>query len=561
MIASGALLWALAVAAIGIFIVASGTESACNGWPLCNNSLAAPGSTDGMLLLSHRVAALGLIVGSGLLIYWAWTRLSDERWLVRLAASAFALTLAQAVLGGLGVAFEFPGWLGVVHVTLSTILCVILLGIVLLTLSRSEASLPDGATGLAVLGAVAISFALLLNPSAVSLESLSWSSAGGATAGVLLLAAVAIGSIVLMLRQTNHRFGRIGTLLGVAGLIAAGALALMDASSGWNAVPDLLLWGAVLALLATAIDGNADHVRGWLQREILIDRAGLKEQLRGYARVSKPGIMLLLLTTTFCSMLAAQAGWPGLSLVLLTLLGGALASGGASAMNCYIDRDIDQIMARTRKRPIPTRSLTAAQVRGYAVTLSVASVVLLAIWVNPLAALLALAGNLFYILIYTAWLKRSTPQNIVIGGAAGSFPPLVGWAAVTGNLAIAPLILAAIVFLWTPPHFWSLAILKKRDYERAGIPMMPVMRGEAHTRLEILLYTLILVPVTLLLVPAGGAGVFYLGAATILGAVFISYAVRMYREGNARLAWPLFKYSNYYLAALLAALVVDALIR
>ena len=273
----------------------------------------------------------------------------------------------------------------------------------------------------------------------------------------------------------------------------------------------------------------------------------------------KPGIMVLLLITTFFAMLVAgaAAGWPSLGLIGATLLGGVLASGGASALNCYIDRDIDVVMARTRKRPLPTGRLTPVQVRNFGLALSVLAVVELALLVNPLAALLALTGNLYYVVLYTRFLKRSTPQNIVIGGGAGAFPPLVGWAAVTGSLTLTPLLLFALIYYWTPPHFWSLALLKARDYERAGIPMLPVTHGQAQTRKFILIYSWLLVGVTLLLAPASGAGAIYLAAALVLGAVFVGFATRMYREGTARLAWPLFKYSNYYLALILLALVID----
>lgn len=568
LIAANGLIWAFAAAALGMIIVASGSQQACQGWPLCNRTLEAPTDPTGLIFLAHRVAALLLLVSSGWLAYWTWSRLTSERWLVRLAATSFLLTLAQAVLGGLGVAFEFPSGVGLTHVVLTIAISVLLLSVIILTNATSTAAVADGTVELAGLGSLTLASALLLGAAgstAISIDTLSWGQAGGASLASLLLLGVAIGAVSGLLLIARRSAS--STLLRSAGVLFGGAIAswlLVDAmplAAGYDAIPGIFGWGAMLCLAGVAIDGGRERAITYLQGGMAIDASGLKAKLREFAMVTKPGIMLLLLTTTVCSMLAAAAGWPSTSLVLLTVLGGALASGGASALNCYIDRDIDQVMARTRKRPIPTGSLSPAQVRGFAITLSILSVIILATFVNPLAALLALAGNLFYIVIYTKWLKRSTPQNIVIGGAAGSFPPLVGWAAVTGSLAIAPLLLAAIVFLWTPPHFWSLAILKKRDYERASVPMMPVTHGEAHTRREILLYALLLVAVSILLVPAGGAGIFYLGAAAILGAVFVSYAVRMYREGNARLAWPLFKYSNYYLAALLAALVVDAILR
>ncbi len=282
----------------------------------------------------------------------------------------------------------------------------------------------------------------------------------------------------------------------------------------------------------------------------------IREAARDYLRVMKPGIIVLLLITTVGAMLVAGP-WPSIWLVLATMLGGALASGGASALNCYIDRDIDPVMARTRKRPLPTGRLTPVQVRNFGLILSALAVIELWLLVNPLAALLALAGNVFYVMIYTNWLKRSTPQNIVIGGAAGAFPPLVGWAAVTGTLSLSALLLFAIIFYWTPPHFWSLALLKARDYERAGIPMLPVTHGAQYTRKMILLYSILLVGITLLVVPASAAGWLYLALAVALGLVFVGLATKMYLEGTSRLAWRLFKFSNYYLTLVLAAMVLD----
>jgi len=355
----------------------------------------------------------------------------------------------------------------------------------------------------------------------------------------------------------------VGTRIRVAPMLLGGFAAVFGAEIVIGAVSAS---GAAPAAIETLHFGVAGVAWALLVRVLLLtvpapapSRAvgTTRELLRDYFRVTKPGIMVLLLTTTLGAMLIAGTGWPSLSLVLLTLLGGALASGGASALNCYIDRDIDVVMARTRKRPIPTGRLTGDQVRGFGLLLSALAVVVLATFVNPLAALLALAGNLFYVLIYTRWLKRSTPQNIVIGGAAGAFPPLVGWAAVTGSLSLTALLLFALIYYWTPPHFWSLALLKARDYQRAGVPMLPVTHGDAHTRRLILLYALQLVAVTLLLVPAGYVGLLYLAAAIALGGVFVGYAARMYAEGTSRLAWRLFKYSNYYLAALLLAMVVD----
>ncbi len=278
-----------------------------------------------------------------------------------------------------------------------------------------------------------------------------------------------------------------------------------------------------------------------------------------YVALTKPGILSLLLVTTFGAMLIAAEGMPPLGLIVATLVGGALAAGGANALNCFLDRDIDARMARTRGRATAAGRICPAAALGFGLTLSAVAVLGLGVLVNWLAAGLALAGNLFYVLVYTKWLKRTTPQNIVIGGAAGAVPPLVGWAAATGGLAPAAWALFAVIFFWTPPHFWALALLKHGEYGRAEVPMLPVVAGEAETRRQILLYSLLLLGVCLLLVPLG-LGWLYLLAAVGLNAVFVGLAVRLFREGGKALARRLFFFSLWYLALLFAAAVADRLI-
>ncbi|MEZ4561876.1 MAG: heme o synthase [Thermomicrobiales bacterium] len=284
--------------------------------------------------------------------------------------------------------------------------------------------------------------------------------------------------------------------------------------------------------------------------------AAAKHVVADYIALTKPGIMSLLLTTTFCAMLIAERGLPPLWLVVVTLLGGVLASGGASVLNCYIDRDIDGEMSRTRNRAIVAGRVSPQAALIYGVVLSIAAVLMLGIWVNWLAAMLALAGNLFYVFIYTLWLKRSTPYNIVIGGAAGAAPPLVGWAAVTGDLTPLAWGLFLIVFAWTPPHFWALALLKQGEYTRAAVPMLPVVRGELETRRQILLYTVILAVGCLALTPFG-LGWIYLVGAIVLNGLFLAYAVLLYRKPSKRAARQMFFYSLWYLAGIFAVAVID----
>jgi heme o synthase len=277
--------------------------------------------------------------------------------------------------------------------------------------------------------------------------------------------------------------------------------------------------------------------------------------VRDLVTLTKPKVQSLLLFTTVTTMYVA--GDPSFGLVLLTCLGGAMSAGGAGAINHYIDRDIDAVMSRTSTRPIPSGRLPAPVALWFGVGLGVASFLLLALAVNPLAAALSLSGLLGYVFVYTLWLKRRTPQNIVIGGAAGAVPPLVAWAAVTGELSWAAVYLFAIVFYWTPPHFWALSLLMKREYEKAGVPMMPVVRGEAETRKQILLYTVLLV--LLIGLPACGGlfGTFYLVSQAVLGLAFALLAFRLYRSKERRDALRLYLFSLAFLALLFASMVVD----
>jgi protoheme IX farnesyltransferase len=282
---------------------------------------------------------------------------------------------------------------------------------------------------------------------------------------------------------------------------------------------------------------------------------GVRQVAADYLTLTKPKVQSLLLLTTVTTMYVA--GDPSLGLVLLTCLGGYLSAGGAGAVNHYWDRDIDAQMPRTAGRPVPSGRVSPRAALWFGVGLAAASYVLLSATVNVLAATLALTGFLGYVFVYTAWLKRTTPQNIVIGGAAGAVPPLVGWAAVTGTLDPTALYLFAIVFYWTPPHFWALSLLMKDEYARVGVPMMPVARGEDETRRQILLYTVLLVVLTLLPFVFGMFGVLYAAAALGLGAAFTVHAGRLQRRADRRSALRTYLFSLGYLAALFCAMVAD----
>jgi heme o synthase len=278
--------------------------------------------------------------------------------------------------------------------------------------------------------------------------------------------------------------------------------------------------------------------------------------LRDLVMLTKPRIISLLLVTTVAPMYVA--GTPSWELVVVLLVGGYLMAGGANAVNMYLDRDIDDVMARTKLRPIPGGRMSAVAVLAFGIALATAATFLLGWFANALTAALALAGFYFYVFVYTRWLKRTTPQNIVIGGAAGAFPPLVGWAAVTGSVDLAAIYLFLIVFYWTPPHFWALALLKQRDYGRAGVPMAPLIWGERHTMDQMLWYSVILVPLSVLPVTFGAFGMIYFVSALVLGAILLGGVVRVRnaKEFTAP-AWWLYRYSLLYLALLFVAMVVD----
>ncbi len=282
--------------------------------------------------------------------------------------------------------------------------------------------------------------------------------------------------------------------------------------------------------------------------------------LNDYLTLTKPPIILLLLITAAGGMFLAAKGIPSLPLLGLVWAGGALASAGANAINHQLDRDIDLIMSRTRLRPVADQRITPTKALIFGITLNILAFIVLATWVNLLAAALTLSATLFYVFVYTLWLKRSTPQNIVIGGAAGAIPPLVGWAAVTGGLDLPAVYLFAIVFFWTPPHFWALSLLIQKDYERAGIPMLPVVATREYTTLNIFLYSLVLVGLTTVFAASPAVHGIYLLAALVLGGVFLALAWLLKRDSTRKRARTLYLFSLLYLALLFVSLMVDTLV-
>ncbi|MGI8925645.1 MAG: heme o synthase [Tepidiformaceae bacterium] len=290
---------------------------------------------------------------------------------------------------------------------------------------------------------------------------------------------------------------------------------------------------------------------------VAIVRPQFAGTIRNYVSLTKPRIIALLLITTVPAMIVAHGGWPSGWLVLATLIGGALSAGGANAINCWYDRDIDSIMRRTQNRPLVTGAIEPAHGLLFGAALGIGAFVFLWATTTFMAAALAFLALLFYVFVYTIWLKRRTPQNIVIGGAAGAFPPMVGWAAVTGDISLAPVVMFAIIFFWTPPHFWALSLRLKDDYAHAAVPMLPVTAGPALTRLQIFRYSVLLVLVTLTLAPTAELRWVYLGSALVLGGGFAWLALRLWQQPDITSPMTLYKYSLLYLALLFIAMGAD----
>ncbi len=322
--------------------------------------------------------------------------------------------------------------------------------------------------------------------------------------------------------------------------------------SGFHALTALALWVAIIGLTLAS---------GFYARDaVAFPPLNIRQRLLDFLTLTKPIIVLLLLVTTLAGMIAGARAFLSAALIFWTLLGGALAAGGSGAINQYIDRDLDKNMQRTAKRPLAAGRMTPAEGLSFGLALSVLSFYILAGYVNFLAAFLSLAGIFYYVVLYSILLKKATVQNIVIGGGAGAIPPMVGWAAATGGLDLPAFILFLIIFMWTPPHFWALAIVRRKDYEKAGIPMLPVTRGEKEARKQVLIYTVELILVTLILPVLQYTGWVYLAAALTLGGILLWYAWLVFRTEGNKNAWMMYRYSSMYLAFLFLALMVDSLL-
>jgi protoheme IX farnesyltransferase len=595
---------------------ATGSGDGCPDWPKCFGRWIPRLEYHTLIEYTHRALAflsgsislvLAIVAIAGLVLERRGRPLPFPRQAAWLAVSLAPLYAAQGAVGGWIIASGLDPRVVTIHFAVAFLVLAIAVVITAQCYSGEQVLASEGRAALSTDGdaafsprsyarlamwAAATTYALLLVGTYVRAEGSGlafrdWPLMGGRLAPSLSgsgalemflhrgLALVVTAQIVWLAVRARSIAPRSRALVALSSLATASVIAQVILG-GLSVVTDLaaapraahvansaLLWAAVVA---SAVVGRREPAVGTIggpatetSTETSSSQAGSR-RLAAYFELTKPRIIVLLLVTTVPAMILARGGMPPLWLIAATLLGGAMAAGAANAMNMYLDRDIDLVMGRTRARPIPGGQVRPEQALRFGFVLGTLACAFLALVVNVLAAVLALAAIVFYIFVYTIWLKRVTPQNIVIGGAAGAVPVLVGWAAVTGTLAWPAWILFATVFAWTPPHFWALAVRARDDYAAARIPMLPVVRGDAETNRQIFVYSLVLLAITLVLVPVAAMGPVYLATAVLMGTAFCYRTFRLWRDPSRDRAWRLFKFSVLYLGSLFAAVAVDVLL-
>jgi protoheme IX farnesyltransferase len=571
----------------------TGSGLGCPDWPLCHGQVIPPFEKHTLIEYAHRLTASLVSVLVLATAVTAWRAYRRNRAVLLPALAAVVVLVVQVVLGGLTVLHELPATIVTAHLAASMALFAAELLVAVAAFAtdprRRIAGVRVGEGFAFLAGATALAvYLLMLTGSYVTgkgagLACRGWPLCNGAlfpggermadvhafhrfvAAGTGVLVAVLVWQALARQRR-NPLLLAAAITAGVAFVaqVFVGAGNVWLELDEWVRVAHLgmaaCVWGALVVTAALAFHA-ARGARG------TGDAAGppaprtARETVSAYFGLTKPRIIELLLVTTVPAMVLATGGLPDPWLVLGTLVGGTLTAGGANAINCYLDRDIDEVMQRTRGRALPSHRVRPERALVFGIAIGVLGFLELAMLVNLLSAVLAVSAILFYVFVYTLWLKRTSTQNIVIGGAAGAVPPLVGWAAVTGRLDLPALVLFAIIFCWTPPHFWALALRYRADYAAAHVPMLPVARGEEATRRQIFWYSLVLVAVTLLLFVTGGAGIVYLVVALLLGAGLVRMAWQLRRDRDRFPVMKLFSYSITYLALLFAAMVVDQAVR
>jgi heme o synthase len=606
----------LLLVTIGVVVRATGSGMGCPDWPLCHGQIIPPlNDPNAWIEWVHRTVAavIGFVVLG--LAFFAFRDHRDRPSLLWPSIAAVGLVVFQAWLGKETVRLNNSGESVTAHLAAA----MTLLGLLVFILVRSFYPARIGGRGasqrftlIAALGAVTV-FALLLFGSHVTATSQwyvfpDWPLMNGSLTPPLTDAnsahvlhrwvAIIVGLIVATValiawrtQRDNKPVFRLAMLAGILFPVQAivGGLQILTNLSGWSQTLHVALgaviWAALAALVfvsyysartaaipgpSTGEPGSPETDAGGGGDGTAIPRTR-SDSLRAYIALTKPRIIELLLVTTVPAMVLATREVPGIQLghwawlTVWTLVGGTLAAGSANAINCYLDRDIDQLMVRTRRRPLPAHQVEPERAVVFGLVLGVVSFVVLAWFVNLLAAFLSLLAIAFYVVVYTIVMKRTTPQNIVIGGAAGALPPVIGWAAVTGNVGVPALMLFALVFYWTPPHFWALSLRIRKDYAAAGVPMLPVVRGIAETSRQIGLYAILMVAISIMLWAVARMGLIYLVAAVVLGAIFLRQAYQLWRQGSSEEASTagairLYKYSISYLTLLFAAIAIDAIV-
>lgn len=593
---------------IGVVVRATDSGLGCPDWPLCHGQvLPAIGDSKGWIEWTHRgvAAVIGVLVLA--LAAMALLRSRDRPSILWPSVGAVGLVGFQAWLGRETVRLGNSGESVTAHLASAMALLAVLVYILARSFFPGRISgrgTSQRFTILAAFGAVT-TYALLLFGSNVTATDAAlvfpdWPLMGGTlfppltdltTAHVLhRWVATVVGVIVVAIAvvgwrtQRSHRaVVRLAVLAGVLYPVQAviGGLQVLTRLDAWTQTLHLALgafiWGTMAALVVVSYytarttapigagaAGAADSPAGTAGSAAAESRT-TGASVRAYIALTKPRIIELLLVTTVPAMILAAHGIPPLGLIWWTLLGGSLAAGSANAINCYLDRDIDLLMTRTRRRPLPAHEVEPERAVVFGLVLGAVAFVVLAWFVNLLAAFLAMLAIAFYVIVYTMVMKRTTPQNIVIGGAAGALPPVIGWAAVTGDVGLPALVLFALVFYWTPPHFWALSLRIAKDYAAAGVPMLPVVRGVPETTRQIGLYTILLVAISLVLFAVARMGLIYLVAAVVLGAIFLWQSYRLWRigtspEASTTGAIRLYKYSITYLSLLFLAVAIDAIV-
>jgi protoheme IX farnesyltransferase len=555
----------------GGLVSATASAGRCPDWPVCAEALSGPASFLAWLAFAHRIVVLvAMAVGVAAAVVALRARLADR--LARAALLAAPLLgLVEIGAGALMVRLELYGAADISHLA-GALLILACQALAVAALAQPPAAERVGGRaardarrlrGMAWWAAGAVGV-LTLALSARAAAAPTVAAASVAPANGLGAATIAVALAGATLWQTRRSRGGDYLLTAAAACVASlvvaetALLMLPPAMAGFGLGFAAIVWSAALALAVLVARRPLPAPAGPAQPPAAVaNTAARPSLLSDYVSLTKPKVISLLLVTTLAAMYITEAGAPSLWLVLWTMVGGYLAAGGAGAINCAFDSDIDINMGRTSRRPVPSGRISRRNAMLFGLGLSALSVVVLLAFTTPLAALFSTLGIVYYALFYTQWLKRSTWQNIIVGGGAGAIPPLVGWTAVTGQLSLAAVVLFAIVFYWTPPHFWALALVKQKDYTRAGVPMLPVVAGVEETRWQILVYSVLLVALSALLTVIGAMGWIYLVAALAFGAPFLRYAWDIWRKGDQASIWGLYKYSLLYLALLFAAMVVD----